>query len=63
MFTQNSRELTGRWYLKRRIFGFDVMVETKNTSISTEDFKVSPEYILWEKATDGDLIELKIICL
>jgi hypothetical protein len=55
-----SRELTGKWYLKKKFFGVVVMVETIQTTISEYDFSVSPEFKIWEKGKDSDLIELGI---
>lgn len=58
----NSRRLTGKWYLKKKFFGFVVMVETIQTTTSKFDFSTSPEFIRWEKAKEIDFIELGINC-
>ena len=58
----NSRRLTGKWYLKKKFFGFDVMVETIQTTTCDFDFTTSPEFIRWEKAKGTDLAELDINC-
>lgn len=54
------RLLTGNWYLKRRFFGFIVMVECIRTSTCPYTLSTSPEFICWEKAKDEDLIILNI---
>jgi hypothetical protein len=60
---KDSRILTGNWFLKRRnFFGFDIMVEVMKTSICISDFSESPQYTIWEKAQDSDIIELGIKC-
>jgi hypothetical protein len=57
------RKLTGKWYLKKRIFGFCVMVETIQTTTCEFDFSTSPEITRWEKAKETDLVELGINCV
>jgi hypothetical protein len=58
----DSRRLTGKWYLKKQLFGFVVMVETIQTNTCEFDFSTSPEFTKWEKAKESDLIELGINC-
>lgn len=58
-----TRTLTGNWCLKKRLFGFSVMVETIQTTTCEFDFSESPEFIRWEKAKDEDLVNLKITVL
>lgn len=57
-----SRRLTGKWYLKKKLFGFFVMVETIQTTICEFDFSTSPEFTRWEKAKESDFVELGINC-
>ena len=56
----DHRKLTGRWYLKKKLFGYYIMVETIQTTTCISDFSVSPEFIRWEKAKDRDFIDLGI---
>lgn len=57
----HSRELTGKFYLKRRFFGgYDVMVEVIITTECKYDFSVSPEKIMFVKAKPEDIIKLNI---
>lgn len=58
----NTRKLTGKWYLKKKLFGFNVMVETIQTTTCKFDLSTSPEFTCWEKAKDNDLVELNIMC-
>jgi hypothetical protein len=58
----DNRRLTGKWYLKKKFFGFDVMVETIQTTTCDFDFSTSPEFTRWEKAKQSDFIELGINC-
>lgn len=58
-----TRTLTGRWFLKKKLFGFVVMVETIQTTTSQFDFSTSPEFKRWEKAKESDFIELGIKCI
>lgn len=57
-----NRILTGRWYLKKGVFGYTVMVETLNNYICKYDFSTSPDYKKWEKAKPADLYILNIKC-
>jgi hypothetical protein len=57
-----SRRLTGKWYLKKKLFGFVVMVETIQTTTCEFDFSTSPEFTRWEKAKESDFVELGINC-
>ena len=59
-FIMDSRRLTGKWYLKKKLFGFVVMVETIQTTTCEFDFSTSPEFKRWEKAKESDFIELGI---
>ena len=54
------RKLTGRWFLRKKLFGFKVMVETIQTKTSPYDLSESPEFIKWEKAKEEDFLDLKI---
>jgi hypothetical protein len=54
------RILTGKWYLKRKWFGYVVMVELEITNICEDDFTSDPTYYRYEKAKTEDLIELGI---
>lgn len=53
------KELTGRWYLKKKLFGYIVMVEVL-AYYSDDDFTNSPEFTYWRKATKQQLAELNI---
>lgn len=53
------RNLTGKWYLKKKWFGYTIMVEVERRNGCDHDFTFGPEYKTWEKATDADLIELQ----
>lgn len=59
----DTRTLTGKWYLKKRLFGFVVMVQIIETVNCYYDFSESPEFIKWEKASETDLIDLGIKCV
>jgi hypothetical protein len=65
----NMRELTGKWYLKKRTFGgFDVMVQVEVQTWSDETYGnggggYDPERIEYQKATKSDLMELEINCM
>lgn len=54
------RELTGEWYLKKGLFGYQIMVEVEITSKCSYDYSGDMEYRRFEKATDADIIELGI---
>ena len=54
------RKLTGKWYLKKRLFGYVVMIETKQKTFCDLDFSISPEFTIWEKANKSDLKQLNI---
>lgn len=54
------RTLTGEWFLKKRLFGYTVMVETRQSYLCEEDQTFSPEFTVWERAKAQDLIELNI---
>lgn len=56
----SSRKLTGKWYIKKKLFGFVVMVETIQTTYSVYDGSTSPEFTKWETAKGYDLVELNI---
>ena len=56
----DSRKITGKWYLKKQLFGFVVMVETIRTTTCEFDFTTSPEFTRWEKAKESDFIALGI---
>lgn len=49
-----KRILTGRWYIKRKLFGFVIMVQVKYDSFYPE---IPTKY---EKATKDDLAALNI---
>jgi len=55
------RELTGNWYLKKGLFGYKIMVEVKVKTTCPYTCDLSPEFKEYQKATDKDLIELKIL--
>jgi hypothetical protein len=62
------RELTGKWFLSKRIFGgFDVMVQVKIERWSDESFGnggggYAPERTEYQKAKKSDLVELGVNC-
>ena len=62
----DKRELTGKWYIKSKLFGRDViMVEVKvqkwdDLTYGNGGGCYSPERLDYEKATTEDLIELGI---
>lgn len=55
-----KRRLTGKWALKKKWFGFIVMVEVIKTTVSEYDLSPDIEVTVWEKAKDFDLIEMKL---
>ena len=57
------RELTGKWYLKKGIFGYKVMVEVKATTTSPYSLDQSPIFTEYQKALPEDLVELKILTI
>jgi hypothetical protein len=57
----DSRRLTGKWYLKKKFFGFDVMAETIQTFTCEFDLSPSPELTIWEKAKKSDFLELGVM--
>lgn len=56
----SSRKLTGKWYLKKKLLGFVVMVETIQTTTSAYDGSNSPQFTTWEKAKEHDFVTLNI---
>lgn len=54
------RQLTGEWYLKKGLFGYQIMVEVNRADTCEFDFSRGPEYKTFEKATDSDIVELGI---
>jgi hypothetical protein len=56
----SSRKLTGKWYLKKKLLGFVVMVETIQTKTNLYDGSTSPQFTKWEKAKEYDFVELNI---
>lgn len=57
------RKLTGEWYLKKKWFGYVVMVQCVKTEECPDSLDQSPEYKIWEKARPSDLYELDIRCV
>lgn len=55
-----SEQLTGKWYLKRTLFGWMAMVEVKQLNMCKEDMSVDPPCIFYRQATLTDLQKLKI---
>ena len=57
----NRRRLTGKYRLRKQLFGYKVMVEVYETVC---DFvgDESPDIKVWKKARVEDLIELGINC-
>ncbi len=54
-------KLTGKFYLKKRLFGGNkVMVEAVCRYFCGHYFSYSPEFTTYIKATDEQLLELKI---
>lgn len=54
-------KLTGKFYLKKRFFGgYKVMVEAVGRYFCERDFSYSPEFTTYIKATDEQLLELRI---
>lgn len=49
-----KRILTGRWYIKRKLFGFTIMVQVKYDSFYPETLTK------YEKASNDDLAALNI---
>lgn len=58
-----SYELTGKWYLKKKLFGYKVMVEVEATDTCIHTLIQSSAYKYYKKANDEDLIELGINCI
>ena len=57
-------KLTGKFYLKKRFFGgYKVMVEAVCHYFCEHDFSYSPEFTTYIKATDEQLLELRINAL
>ena len=55
------RELTGKWFLKKRFFGgYDVFVEVEIRRQDPHDLTWDPEFVSWQKARGRDFIELGI---
>ena len=55
------RKLTGKWYLKPRIWGgFKVMVQVTVNQHCSITGDSSPQYSIYEKAKAEDIIELGI---
>lgn len=61
LINKQVRKLTGNWYLKKKWFGYIIMVEIQ-TRVENffPDRSEGPEYTQWVKAKDKDLFELKI---
>jgi hypothetical protein len=57
----NERRLTGKYRLRKKLFGYKVMVEAY---ITVCDFAgdQSPDRKVWKKAKVEDLIELGLNC-
>ena len=57
-------KLTGKFYLKKRFFGgYKVMVEAVCHYFCEYDFSYSPEFTTYIKATDEQLLELRVNAL
>lgn len=56
------RELTGKWYLKRSLFGYKVMVEIFWQRECEYTFDKSPVIKTYVKAKPEDLVKLGIVC-
>lgn len=54
------RELTGRWYLKKKMFRYILMVEVNKRTECPITFDKSPKFTCWEKARESDFIDLNI---
>lgn len=54
------RELTGNWYLEKRLFNYRVMVEVIQTYTCEYSLDESPEFISYVPATKLDLMKLEI---
>ena len=53
--------LTRNYYLKKRFFGeYDIMVEVVGRYFCEHDFTYDTEFTTYIKATDEQLLELKI---
>lgn len=49
-----ERKLTGKWYIKRKLFGFKIMVEVQYITF------YPPLPLKYEIASENDLAELNI---
>ena len=58
---RNARRLTGKYRLRKKLFGYKVMVEVYKTvaDFAGDD---SPDIKVWEKARVADLNELGLNC-
>ena len=64
LFHNHTRELTGKYFLKKRFFGgYSVIVEVVKTTFCSADFSISPEYTVNEEATREDLVKLNLSVL
>lgn len=54
------RKLTGSWYLKKRWFGYQLMVQVIYQSFCTNSFDPDPLIERYEKATEDDILTLGI---
>jgi len=57
----NSRRLTGKFRLRKKLFGFNVMVQVYLTFCDFAGDE-SPDRKVWKKARVEDMIELGINC-
>ena len=55
-----NKQLIGNWYIKKKLFGFDVMVEATYQTVCDFDFSFSPTITKYIKATEDDLFKLNI---
>jgi hypothetical protein len=53
-------KLTGHWVIKKRWFGFKIMVEAQGHGTCPYTGDPDPEGFFWKEATPRDLIELSI---
>jgi hypothetical protein len=54
-------ELTGNWYIKKKLFGFNIMVEIEYELMDDCPYTFNWHNVKeYRRAKDSDLIELKI---
>lgn len=56
----SNRELSGKWFIKKKLFGYTIMVEIIKRIEDDRDFTKSPPILVWEKAKPEDLVKLNI---